>query len=136
MQAWARRAADLEIISQSYYRTLCMQFNVRGWKRREPVAFACHEEPLKLKQMTLRTLAEGIITADRAEEICPGCTGGLAAAPDPRHRAPRSARELLSLPRRERERILEVAAADAEQVYRTNRELAEFEAFGEKDLYG
>jgi Zn-dependent peptidase ImmA (M78 family) len=136
MQAWARRAADLSIISQSYYRTLCMQFNARGWKRKEPVAFACHEEPFKLKQMTLRAFAEGIITGDRAEEIFPGCTSGTTAAAESRRPAPRSARDLLSLPRRERERILKVAAAGAEQAYRTEPELTEFEAFGEKDLYG
>jgi len=136
MQAWARRAVDLGIISQNYYRTLCMQFNARDWRRREPVDFVCQEEPLRLKQMILRALAEGIITAERAEEISPGSTGDLAAVAEPRRPASRSARELLSLPRRERERVLKVAAADAEQAYRTKRELTEFEAFGEKDLYG
>jgi len=136
MQAWARRAADLGIIGQSYYRALCMQFNARGWKQREPVDFACQEEPLRLRQMTLRALAEGMITADRAEEICPGGTAGLTAAAEPRRPAPGSARELLSLPRQARTQILSAAAADAEKVYRENRELTEFEAFGEKDLYG
>jgi Zn-dependent peptidase ImmA (M78 family)/transcriptional regulator with XRE-family HTH domain len=136
MQAWARRAVDLEIISQSCYRTLCMQFNAQGWRRREPVGFVCNEEPIKLKQMTLRALAEGIITAERAEEICPGCTGVVPAAAERRRPGMRSARELLSLPRVERERILAVAAADAQATYRTKRTLTEFEALGERDLYG
>jgi Zn-dependent peptidase ImmA (M78 family)/transcriptional regulator with XRE-family HTH domain len=114
MQAWARRAADLGIISSSYYRSLCVQFNTRGWKRREPVSFACHEEPLKLKQMTLRALAAG----------------------EPQQRTARSARDLLALPRQEREQILKSAAQGAEALYRSKDDLTEFEAYGAQDLHG
>lgn len=46
-----------------------------------------------------------------------------------------SAAELLKLPLEERDRILAAAAAAAEEEYRTNRELTDFEAFGESDLY-
>ena len=44
--------------------------------------------------------------------------------------------ELRKLPRVERNAILAQAAAKAEHEYRTNRELTDFEAFGEDDLYG
>jgi hypothetical protein len=44
--------------------------------------------------------------------------------------------ELLKLPRAERNAILSRAAAEAEDEYRTNHDLTDFEAFGEDDLYG
>ncbi len=46
-----------------------------------------------------------------------------------------SARELLQLPPEERDHILAEAAAAMEAEYRTNRDLTDFEAFGEDDLY-
>lgn len=46
-----------------------------------------------------------------------------------------TARELLALPREEREHILLAAAEAAEAEYRENHALSDFEAFGEKDLY-
>ncbi len=47
-----------------------------------------------------------------------------------------TAAELRKLPAAERDAILEAAAAMAEEIYRTNPELTDFEAFGEDDLYG
>jgi hypothetical protein len=47
-----------------------------------------------------------------------------------------TAAELRKLPPRERDAILEVAAALAEEEYRNNPELTAFEAFGKDDLYG
>jgi hypothetical protein len=47
-----------------------------------------------------------------------------------------AASELRKLPREERDAILQAAAALAEEVYRDNPELTDFEAFGEDDLYG
>jgi hypothetical protein len=47
-----------------------------------------------------------------------------------------TAAELRKLPPKERDAIMEAAAAAAEQEYRTNRELTAFEAFGKDDLYG
>ena len=44
--------------------------------------------------------------------------------------------ELRKLPSEQRDAILEEAAKLAEVEYRTNRELTNFEAFGEDDLYG
>lgn len=42
---------------------------------------------------------------------------------------------LLKLPIKEREELLACAAILAEQEYRNNKSLTDFEAFGEKDLY-
>jgi len=47
-----------------------------------------------------------------------------------------TATELRKLPQSERDEILETAAALAEEIYRRDRELTAFEAFGEEDLYG
>jgi hypothetical protein len=44
--------------------------------------------------------------------------------------------ELRQLPAAERDAILEAAATLAEEIYRTNPELTDFEAFGEDDLHG
>ena len=44
-------------------------------------------------------------------------------------------RELMKLPRDERRRILAQAAAEAEEEYRNNAELTDFDAFGDGDLH-
>ena len=46
-----------------------------------------------------------------------------------------SAIQLMKLPLKERHRILEAAEVEAAEEYRRNRELTEFEAFSEDDLY-
>lgn len=46
-----------------------------------------------------------------------------------------TAEELLKLPLEERDRILATQSAQAEEEYRTNHDLTDFEAFGEGDLY-
>ena len=47
-----------------------------------------------------------------------------------------TAAELRRLPAEQRDAILEAQAALAEEIYRNNPELTDFEAFGEDDLYG
>jgi hypothetical protein len=47
-----------------------------------------------------------------------------------------TAKELRRLPAAERDAILSAAAAQAENEYRTNSALKQFEAFGEDDLHG
>jgi hypothetical protein len=47
-----------------------------------------------------------------------------------------TAAELRQLPAPQRDAILEEAAALAEEIYRGNPELTDFEAFGDEDLYG
>jgi hypothetical protein len=47
-----------------------------------------------------------------------------------------TAAELRKLPPAERDAVLEAAAALAVDIYRTNPELTDFEAFGEEDLHG
>jgi hypothetical protein len=47
-----------------------------------------------------------------------------------------TAAELRKLPAQQRDAILEAAAALAEQIYRQDPSLTDFDAFGEEDLYG
>ena len=54
---------------------------------------------------------------------------------DPQHHS-WTAAELLQMPRSQRDAILSAAAARAEDDYRYDRELTDFEAFGQEDLHG
>lgn len=47
-----------------------------------------------------------------------------------------TAAELRNLPADQRDAILKAAAALAEEIYRTDSQLTDFDAFGEEDLYG
>ncbi len=135
MQAWARRATDLGIISKSHYNSLCIEFSVRGWRKQEPSTFRGQEIPTKLKQMTLRALAEKIISRDKAERLCPGCIEDLSYARRARSDLPMSPSEVRKLPRGERDKVLSAAAQKAKEDYSTSTDLTEFEAFGVNDLY-
>ena len=137
MQAWARRARDVDIIDEGYYKKLCIDFSSRGWRKKEPVDFQGDEEPTKLKQMTLHALAEGVITRERAAQLCPGCIEQTdsAAESEPERGLYLSAVQLMRLPKRERDRIMAAAAVEAEAEYRTNRDLTDFEAFGDDDYF-
>lgn len=135
MQSWARRARDLEIIEEGQYRALCVQFSARGWRKQEPVAFPGIEEPIVFKQMTLRAVAEEIISRDHATQLCAETVKGETTERAPQERLYLSAVELMRLPVKERERILTTAAAEAEASYRCDPDLTDFHAYGEEDLY-
>ena len=139
IQAWVRRAKDLDIISENEYKTLCIEISRRGWRGRKPEPvefdFKGYEQPTRLKQMTLRALSEGIISQEQAERICKGSTQDTRVSAEKVEGVRRSPRELLRLPREERARILADSAARAEKEYRTNANLTDFEAFEEGDLY-
>jgi Zn-dependent peptidase ImmA (M78 family) len=135
MQGWIRRALDLGIIQERQYNTFYKLFSSRGWRKNEPYSFFGYEQPTRLRQMTLHALEEGIIPPDNAEEICPGIVAESAPVVGATSKAHLSAAELLRLPVRLRNEIIEKAAAKAEEEYRTNRGLTDFEAFGREDLH-
>lgn len=132
MQAWIFRAADLGIIDQAHARTLYAEFGARGWRKLEPVTFTGRESPLKLRQLTVRGLAEGLLTRLQAERICPQA---LSDSLDDRPAEPGSmdARTLMKLPNAERERLMEQAAALVERDYRDGGALRGFDALTEDD---
>ncbi len=131
VQAWIRRAYDLELINNHLYRNLYVELSTRGWRKQESRKFDYHgnEEPLlSLKQYTLRALNEGIIDAERANRICPDLLEGRTSMKNTH-----SAQELLQLSSEERDLILEAAANLAYQDYATDPELTGFEAFETAD---
>ena len=132
MSAWIFRASDLGIIEESHARTLFAEMGQRGWRRHEPVDFEGQEQPTKFKQLTVRALAEGILSRTQAERLCPGVTRNAedkvaspASAMDPR--------SLHRMPRDQRERLMEQAAALVENDYRKHGSLDGFDALAEED---
>ena len=133
MQAWIFRASDLGIIEQSHARTLFAEMGRRGWRRHEPVDFDGQEQPSKFKQLTVRAMAEGILSETQAERLCPGI------ARESTHRTPSPVasldpRTLHRLPRAERERLMEQAAAMTARDYEPSGSLTGFDALGEEDV--
>ncbi len=131
MQAWVRRARDLEIISDSAYRTLFQAFNYRKWRKKEPIDYNGNEEPVKLRQMVYRALEEKIISPERASELCPGYNIDEIFYEPAGGEGSLTAGELLKMPKAERLKYLAEAAEKAADEYRGNPELTAFEASGD-----
>ena len=141
MQAWIYRATDLGIIDPAHGRSLIAELGARGWRKAEPVAFDAHERrvrertvrerPFRLRQLTVRAHAEGLLTEAQAERICPGATreriywGATARRATPRRM---DARTLLKLPPPERDQLLARAARLVKADYEKGGALAGFEA--------
>ncbi len=114
MQAWVRRAHDLEIISNELYRRLNMRFRQQGWHRKEPFAYEATESPTLLRRLVLRALAERIITAEEANRLHPGSSREDSEAVA----AGRSLRELARRSLEERYQTIEAAGftVDADEI--------------------
>ena len=69
MAAWIRRARDLKIVSEHHYKNLNIELSSLGWRTSEPVEYLGDEEPLQLKQMVQRAVAEGLVSPDRMTRI-------------------------------------------------------------------
>ena len=123
MQAWIFRALDLGIIESAHARTLFANLSARGWRRREPVDFEGEERPRKLRQLTVRALAEGLLSAVQAERLCPGVTRDIDEIPT-EPTSVMSAKSLLRLPAAERDRLLEQAAAVVADEYKDGASLS------------
>jgi Zn-dependent peptidase ImmA (M78 family) len=132
MQAWIFRALDLGIIDSAHARTLFANLSARGWRRREPVDFEGEERPRKLRQLTVRAVAEGLLSAVQAERLCPGVTRDIDEIPT-EPTSVMSAKSLLRLPAAERDRLLEQAAAVVADEYKDGASLSGFEAMNWED---
>ena len=113
MQAWVRRAHDLEIIGDELYRRLNMRFRQQGWHREEPFAYEAAESPTLLRRLVLRALAERIITSEEANRLHPGSSSKDSEALAGR----RSLRDLARRPLEERHEAIRAAgfAVDADE---------------------
>lgn len=68
IQAWTRRAADLNIIGQPTYRSLYLRLSMMGWRTVEPDGVP-QEEPRRLALLVHHALAENLITPAYAEAL-------------------------------------------------------------------
>ena len=121
MQAWLRRAKDLEIISPSWYKNTIVIFRKRRWHKHEPGKQVAPEQPLRFKQLVLRAMAEGIISRERAEELNPG-----VVSLNGKEGEMTKAKKIAALSLDERRKLLEVAAERAAHEYETDKELTVF----------
>ncbi|MGI5924062.1 MAG: helix-turn-helix domain-containing protein [Lentisphaeria bacterium] len=128
MAAWLYVARAHKVITEQSYTTLWAEFGRRGWKHCEPIGCGNQEEPMRLRQLTARALAEGLIDRDEARALCPEDElAGLAPEALP-------ASKLRNAVRDERQqRLLTVAEAAATE-YETNHDLTDCEAY-EKDEF-
>lgn len=69
MQAWLRRAKDLEIISNQCYQRYCKLFSARGWRKEEPGSQVESEYPVRLKMLVFHAYSERRISETRAAEL-------------------------------------------------------------------
>lgn len=69
MQAWVRRAKDLQIIEDASYRRICQRFSQLGWRKCEPWEPVPCEEPKRMQQLVYHALAEDMISRSRAKEL-------------------------------------------------------------------
>ena len=72
MQAWIRRARDLEVISDDLYGRLNLQFRHAGWHRHEPFGYEGNESPGLFPRLVLRALSERMISFEEARQLHPG----------------------------------------------------------------
>ena len=130
MQAWIFRAVDLGIIEQGHGRSLFAKMGARGWRRVEPVEFKGEEQPQKLRQLTVRALAEGLVTQTQAEHICPGVTRDIS---EPESVGALDARSMFQMPKSERDQLLAQAATLVAEQYEDDGGLSGFESLSEED---
>lgn len=127
--AWIRRARDLDIITQIQYTTWCRYFSSRGWRKEEPVPYRNpFEEPVRMKQLALRAVAEGRITQARAARLCPDLAPDTSA---PELGSP-SLRRFRAMSPKDQDAYLEQVAERAARDYEPASGLVT-EAYGEED---
>ncbi|KPA97235.1 helix-turn-helix domain-containing protein [Pseudomonas asplenii] len=68
MQAVLRRLKDLNLLSESGYRSLTIRFSTNGWRKSEPEPLLC-KAPHRFESLVFRGYAEGLITQSRAAEF-------------------------------------------------------------------
>ena len=129
VQAWLRRAKDLDIISPSAYTRYCKTVSKLGWRKAEPVVYDAERTSSRLEQLIRRALAEGVMSRDEARELLPDLEARAATL----HSKRASARDLMRRPAAERDEALLRAAEKAAPLYESGA-IERFEAFGEGDL--
>lgn len=132
MAAWVRRAKDLKIISEHCYEALNIERSTLGWRQCEPVEYLGDEEPLQLKQMVQRVVAEGLVSPDRMTRIGVDIWEQESEQSDSEHL---TVYDLMEMPEDERNAVMEQAfelAADYDfEIFEAN-EFYELEDFDDE----
>lgn len=68
MHATLRRLKDLNLLSESGYKSLTIQFSANGWRKAEPEPLSC-KAPHRFESLVFRGYAEGLISQTRAAEF-------------------------------------------------------------------
>src|SRR5699024_12865794 len=69
MQGFMHRAADLQIISDSYRQQLRRTFKQMDWRKKDPGRAYPNEQTHLFKPLVYRALAESTITESKAAEL-------------------------------------------------------------------
>lgn len=125
MQAWIRRAKDLEIIPESHYRALFREFSKRGWRKSEPYIYEGFETPTFYEQLYWRALAESVIAGGSEYPLLPEGVSGRRIS---------EARRILGMPKHKRNSLLEELAEQAANLY-GEEEMRGLEGLGVHDFY-
>lgn len=127
MAAWVRRAYDINRISHTTYKAMNIEYKTLGWHKGEPGQYIGDEEPLQLKQMAGRAIAEGLVAPDRYSHL------QLEDADTDEDILPRgeypSASDLLEMDQEDRQRWISQMFEWAKGV-----DFKVFEAFGEEEF--
>lgn len=124
MQAWLIRARDLDIISKNRFETMYKELSWRGWRTEEPEEYRGDEEPIQLKQMASRAVAQGLVSHDRMTRIGVDVWEPERERPESEHL---TVYDLLAMPEDEREAVMARAFALAAE--------EDFEIFEANEVY-
>lgn len=69
LAALMRRALDLEVITPSLYKWLCIQYNRQRMREQEPGRFVYQERTVRFKQLLLHALAQEAISLGQAASL-------------------------------------------------------------------
>lgn len=125
MAAWIRRAKDLEIISEECYTELMIDLSSRRWRKSEPGSYLGDEEPILLRQMATRAMAEGVISPARINTVYPEAVYSSEELAKDYHL---NVYDLLGMPEAERNEIMAKAFAAA-------AEDEDYEIFEANEIY-
>jgi len=116
MQAIAFRLKDLGVISESYFVMLFRYFNGMGFRTEEPGSadLKFDETPSVFRRKVYRAMSEGLISSSDAERYLPDFRSGTDT---PARLSALEIKRLLSLPDKERNKVLEAAALAAAESY-------------------
>ena len=130
LQAILRRCKDLKIISDSYYKSLFIDFSRKGWRTVEPGECGNFEEAVLFKRLVLKAIAEGIITEEKALEIYSEYEEMIQNS---EKKTKWKWKDLRNMSTEDRNKILESAANMAKDDYEHDENLMGFNV--EEDIY-